>query len=74
MVEDVKSYDRFPDFRRFVIEPATKEIEEYTDITVSYRTITKGRKVTALEFFIKKKEKAEAYKCYSKTCNLLENK
>lgn len=73
MVEDVKSYDRFPDFRRYVIEPATKEIKEYTDITVSYRTITKGRKVTALEFFIKKKERDEAYKCYRKTCDLLDN-
>lgn len=33
-----------------------KEINEYTDIDVSYREILKGRKVIKLEFHIKDKE------------------
>lgn len=56
MIEDIKSYNRFPDLRRYVLEPAMKEINEYTDIDVSYREILKGRKVIKLEFHIKDKE------------------
>ena len=52
MVEDVKSYTRFPDFRRKVLEIAEREINELTDITISYETITKGRKVVKIKFDI----------------------
>ena len=55
MVEDVKSYNRFPDFRRKVLGPAMAEINEYTDLTVSYEPITKGRKVIKIKFHINKK-------------------
>ena len=48
-----------------------KEINEYTDIDVSYREILKGRKVIKLEFHIKDKEHLFAYAAYRKTCNIL---
>jgi plasmid replication initiation protein len=50
MIEDIKSYNRFPSLKQKVLEPAMKEINEYTDIDVTYREILKGRKVIKLEF------------------------
>ena len=51
-----------------------KEINEYTDIDVSYREILKGRKVIKLDFKIKDKE--PLFKCavYNKNCKILEVK
>lgn len=65
---DIKSYERFPDFRRKVIEPAEKEINELTDINIRYEQITKGRKVIKVTFFIEKKEPAERW-CASEMTN-----
>ena len=56
MVDGAKSYNRFPDFRRRVIEPAMAEINKYTDLTVSYEPITRGRKVVQVQFFIQRKD------------------
>lgn len=56
MVEDVKSYANFKDFRKYVLEPAQNEINEYTDIFITYETITKGRKVVKLKFDIRTKD------------------
>jgi plasmid replication initiation protein len=49
-------YKRFPDFRRKVLEVATKEINLYTDIEISWQPIKKGRKVVKVKFDIKKRE------------------
>lgn len=57
MVEDVKSYNRFPDFRRFVLEKAQSEINELTDITIEFDPIKTGRKVTSIKFIIEEKFK-----------------
>ena len=57
MVEDVKSYNRFPDFRRFVLEKAQAEINELTDINMSFEPIKTGRKVTSIRFTIEEKFK-----------------
>lgn len=51
-VENVKSYVRFPDFRRKVLEKAQEEINELTDSNISYKPITKGKKVIKIEFQI----------------------
>ena len=56
MVESIKSYERFPSFRQKVLKPAMTEINEYTDLKVSYEPITKGRKVIKIKFHINKKE------------------
>ena len=54
-VENVKSYTRFPDFRRYVLEIAEREINELSDLIISYEPITKGRKVVGIKFNIKQK-------------------
>jgi len=46
---------RYPDFRRYVLETAQKEINEFTDILVNFEPITKGRKTIAIRFYIKEK-------------------
>lgn len=63
MVEDVKSYNRFADFRRFVLEKAQAEINELTDIDISFEPIKTGRKVTSIKFTIEEKfkEKGKNY-------------
>lgn len=61
MVDDVKSYDRFPDFRRKVLEIAIDEINEHTDIDVTMETITKGRKVVQVRFCISFKSPMARY-------------
>ncbi|MBQ6495515.1 MAG: replication initiation protein, partial [Bacilli bacterium] len=43
-IDDLKNqiaapYERFPDFRRYVLEPATREINRYTDIEISWEPI-----------------------------------
>lgn len=55
MVDNVKSYDRFPDFRRKVLEKAQEEINELTDLKIYFEPITKGRKVVKIKFIIQEK-------------------
>ena len=49
-------YERFPDFRRKVIEIAVKEINQFTDLEVSWEPITKSRKVVEIKFKIKTRD------------------
>lgn len=49
-------YKRFPDFRRKVIEIAVKEINTYTDLEITWKPVTKGKKVIALDFEIKQRD------------------
>jgi len=51
-----KEYTRFFDFERFVLKPAIKEINEKTDLEVSYKKKKTGRKITHIEFTIKQKD------------------
>ena len=58
-IEDLKwhlgasHYKNFTDFRRFALDIATREINCYSDIEISWRPIFKGRKVIQVEFKIK---------------------
>lgn len=52
----VDKYKRYPDFRRFVLETAVREINEYTDIKVECIPIKQSRKVAILKFYITKKD------------------
>ena len=63
MVQDVKSYERFPDFRRYVLEIAVKEINELSDIHVEWEAEKKGRKVVAIIFRISAKDTLTNLKC-----------
>lgn len=49
-------YVNFKDFRRKVLEVATKEINLYTDIEVQWQPIKKGKKVIMLDFDIKQRD------------------
>lgn len=55
MVDKIKTYDNFKDFRKKVLEVAQKEINELTDTTIYFEPITKGRKVIKIKFSITKK-------------------
>lgn len=59
---DCKNYSRFPDFRRNVIEIAVSEINEKSDITVTYDFIKTGRSYTDIEFNITTKNVPERLK------------
>lgn len=49
-------YNRIYDLKRFVIEPAVEEINDYTDINISYDDIKKGRKIVGFAFDIEPKD------------------
>lgn len=62
-IEDLKyslncqNYNRFPDFRRYVLEPAVEEINKYTDINIAYDTEKQGRRVARVIFYMANKGK-----------------
>lgn len=51
-----ENYSRFPDLRRFVLDPAVAEINEFTDIKIAWDTVKEGRKVVRVEFFMVEKK------------------
>ena len=55
-VENVKSYKEFAPFRQKVLEVAEREINELSDLRISFEPITKGRKVVSVKFCIKQKD------------------
>lgn len=57
MVEHVKSYVNYKDFRVKVLEKAQTEINELTDINIEFEPIKTGRKVTSIKFIIEEKFK-----------------
>ena len=52
MVEDIKTYDNFNNFKVKVLDRAIEEINALTDLRVSMEQITKGRKVEKVKFRI----------------------
>lgn len=56
---DCENYERWPDFRRYVLEPAVEEINKYTDIKVFYTVEKDGVKVVKVNFFMDGKTKTE---------------
>jgi plasmid replication initiation protein len=60
ILEYEKEYPEFSNFHQWVIKPAVKEINKYTDITISrYEKVKEGRKVTALHFFFSRKTESK---------------
>jgi len=49
---DCQNYTRWPDFRRFALEPAVSEINQYTDINIAWDVQKEGRKVTRVIFYM----------------------
>jgi plasmid replication initiation protein len=65
-IEDLKSklcapYSDFYEVRRKVLDVATREINLYTDIEVTWEPVTKGRKVTKVHFTIKTRKGWDFY-------------
>lgn len=54
-----EKYKKFGDIKRRVIEPAVKEINEFTDIKIDWDAEKEGRKVTRVNFYMLKKKKHE---------------
>ncbi|MGP5437774.1 RepB family plasmid replication initiator protein [Psychrobacter alimentarius] len=52
-----KSYDRINNLKARALEPAIDEINEKTDINISYENVKRGRAVTGLKFTVKPKTK-----------------
>ena len=73
MVDDVKSYSRFPDFRRKVLEIAQREINELSDINISFEPVMKGRKTVQVIFRIELKNSIDHYIAGTRTNERLEN-
>lgn len=56
MFEVADKYALFGDFYRWIVQPAVKQINQYTDLTiVDIKKIKEGRRVTALRFTFKLK-------------------
>jgi len=60
-----ENYERFPDFKRKVLDIAIGEINSFTDIEISYAATKQGRRFAKIEFSIRPKkdigEKAAAW-------------
>ncbi len=65
-------YERFPDFRRKVIEIAVRDINLYTDLEVSWEPIKDGRKITQIRVYIKTKETFERIQAQYKAIDQIE--
>lgn len=57
----VATHKRTADLRRYVIDPAVKEVNQKSDLKVSYTTIKLGRTITGLEFTIKENDQFELF-------------
>ena len=61
-IDDLKNklgasgYVNFKDFRIKVLEVATKEINEYTDLEIMWEPVKKGKKVIQIHFDIKQRD------------------
>lgn len=73
MVDDVPSYQNFKDFRKKVLEPAEREINDLSDINISFQPIKRGRKVVKIQLNITKKEIFEAWRAGVKTNQIIES-
>ena len=51
-------YKAMCDFKKWVLDVATKEISAETDLNINYKNIKRGRSIVALHFSIKKKRRA----------------
>ena len=71
-----KAYEKYNNLKNKVIEPAIKEINENTDIQVSFTEKKEGRRIVSLEFMIKAIERnidTCEQKSLKNTSNTIEN-
>ncbi|UZR96563.1 replication initiation protein [Chondrinema litorale] len=58
-ITHVKTYKTFPKFREKVLDKASDEINAFSDLTISYDTVKKGRSIRSIRFYILSKEKVD---------------
>lgn len=68
-----QKYKNFSDLKRFVLDPAISEINEKSDIYVTYTTERRGNKVTALVFNIISRDPMEVIKTREKKIREIKN-
>ena len=54
-----ENYERFPDFKRNVLDIAVREINEFTDIEVSWEPVKIGKRIAQIKFIVKPQEGRE---------------
>ena len=59
---DADEYVRMSDFKVRVLEPSIKQINEHTDILVTYEQHKKGRTITGFSFKFKQKQQPQTIK------------
>lgn len=64
---DAEKYVRFCNFHSDVLRPAVAEINQYTDVDLTYNQVKKGRKTIAIEFFFSTKEPMERFRLSNET-------
>ena len=62
ILEIEEKYKKYNDFKKYVLEIAEREINEKTDITISFEEIKTGKKVTAIKFLISAKKEIKSIK------------
>jgi plasmid replication initiation protein len=77
-------YSAFGNFKQRVLSPAIKEINEYTDITVTYDCITdkgelvtgrlQGKRITHIRLNIENKDTLDRFATYNKTVSKIEKR
>jgi plasmid replication initiation protein len=67
-----EKYERYPDFRRKVLEIAVREINELTDISVSYSPQKPSRKIIGISFNIDRKGNIDMWEAGNKTMKILD--
>ena len=69
-----ENYVRYPDFKRYVIDIAMKEINELTDISIEYEVIQEGKRYTKIKFSIEvKKNMQERLKAWNKIYEIIDS-
>lgn len=61
-------YSRFFDLKKRIIDPAIKEINNSTNLTVSWDTVKKGRVISGLTFSIKEKKENSSARREDERC------
>ena len=57
-----KKYLKFSEFRRWVLEPSIKEIEEKTDWVIVWEAVKTGRRITSISFLFEKEQQTDIFK------------
>lgn len=68
------NYTNFADFEKRVLKPAITEINEYTELSISYEKIKKGKKIEKIFFFIVRKKHLDGVLSYRRTIARLHEK